>query len=76
MRWQEVAGGFTIPVSNEEEELLEQIREKGSVPKKQLDDRQRELARQMVNKGNLIRTERDGEIAFKPNDLQKIWRTQ
>jgi hypothetical protein len=76
MRWQEVAGGFTIPVSNEEEELLEQIRAEGSVPKKQLDDRQKELARQMVNKGNLIRIERDGEIAFKPNDLQKIWRTQ
>lgn len=72
MRWQEVEGGFTIPVSSEETELISRIETEGSLRKKDLDDREQEVARLLVSRGVLTRHKHNDSIYFTVNSLQDI----
>lgn len=59
--------GVRIPVSNEEEEIFELMDNK-DILKSELNERQQEVARQMVNRGLLKRiTTRDKKIKFRKN---------
>lgn len=75
MRFYEISSGFRIPLSNEEQEMMDYISSKKRIGKAELDERQQEVTRLMVSRGLLIR-EKDGEEIFlRPNDLSDIWRT-
>ena len=45
MRWYEIEGRLQIPVSNEEHDLCNLIREKNHLKKDELDEHQQEIAR-------------------------------
>lgn len=74
MRYCEVAGGLRIPVSSEENTLVEKIRKGGTMEKKKLDEREREVARKLVSRGVLNRKCADDGIKYEVNDLQDVWR--
>jgi hypothetical protein len=76
MRFIEIRGGLSIPVSSEEQDLLERIEEsdEGMVDRTSLSERERELARKMVSRGVLNRSKNDGNIFYLKNDLEDLWR--
>jgi len=72
MRYFEIAGGFRIDISEEERDLLVLANE--DVLEEDLDERNKEVALQMVSKGLLVRHEEDDKAYYKPNGLQNIGR--
>jgi hypothetical protein len=75
MRYFEIAGGLRMPINEEEQEVLTLIQEsEHETEDSNLDERQRELARQMVSRGLLNRLHKDGKIYYEPNGLPDIWR--
>ena len=71
MRFIEILGGFSTPISNEENRLIEKIR-KSSTAK--LNEREQELARLMVSRGIISQTVEGKAVKYTVNDPQEIWR--
>ena len=76
MRFHEIRGGLQIPVSSEEQDLIDLIesQEGNFIEKKDLDERQQEVARKMVSRGVLDRAKRDGSLYFVVSKLDDLWR--
>ena len=76
MRFREIRGGLQIPVSSEEQDLIDLIesQEGNFIKRKDLDERQREVARKMVSRGVLDRTQRDGSLYYVVSKLDDLWR--
>lgn len=76
MRFYEISSGFRIPVSNEEQDILDLISsKKGTVSKSDFDERQDEVARKMVTRGLLVRSkDSDGNMLISANNMDDIWR--
>jgi len=76
MRFYEISSGFRIPVSNEEQDIIDMISsKKGTVSKSDFDERQEEVARKMVARGLLVRSkDSDGKILISTNNIDDIWR--
>jgi len=72
MRYAEVAAGFRIPISAEEQDLLTLA--KNGVKADDLDERQQELASQMVSRGVMRRTHKDKSVVYRPDSAMDIWR--
>lgn len=67
MKYVELTSGVRMPISSEEEEILKKVAD-GSIDKSSLDEREQEVARQMVNRGLLKRVkDSDKKIKFKKN---------
>lgn len=74
MRYYEISGGFRVPISEEEEELLDAAKEHDLLDES-LDERSQEVARKMVSRGLLNRLSKAGKIYYEPNGLPlDIWR--
>ena len=74
MKFIEVRGGFLQPVSNEENVIVERVRGyDGTLPKAILDEREQELARNLVKRGLLTRLVYEGNLCFVVNDLEDLW---
>jgi len=74
LKFIEVKGGFLQPVSNEENIILERVKGyDGPLPKAVLDDREQELARNLVKRGLLTRFVYEGNLCFVLNDLEELW---
>jgi hypothetical protein len=73
MRYHEISGGFRVPVSEEEQEIISLIQEKDQVKKADLDERQREIARLMVSRGLLNRGRDDDQVVLTLNSPD-LWR--
>jgi hypothetical protein len=66
VRFHEIFGGIHLPVSNEEQELMDLIDSReGLIGRSDLEERQRELARKMVSRGVLDRVQRDGSLHYR-----------
>lgn len=76
MRFREIQGGIQIPVSGEEQGLIDLIesQEGQFIKRSELDERQREVARKMVSRGVLDRTQRDGSLYYVVSKLDDLWR--
>lgn len=76
MRFYEISSGVRIPVSEEEQEILDLLKNEGKIKKSALDERQQEVARLMVGRGVLSRSRGgdDSDIIFRPNGDVDIWR--
>jgi hypothetical protein len=74
MRFYEISSGLRVPVSEEEQALLDIITQKGRVEKGTLDERQQEVGRLMVSRGLLIREREDDSIFLRANSASDIWR--
>jgi hypothetical protein len=60
----EVMAGLHMPVTNEESDLLSKFHEGNSVSRKDLNERQIEVANHLVNRDVLYRKNQDGRITY------------
>jgi hypothetical protein len=60
----EVTGGLSMPITNEEADLLSKFHEGASVSRKDLNERQIEVANHLVNRDVLYRKNQDGRITY------------
>lgn len=76
MRFREIRGGLQIPVSGEEQGLIDLIesQEGNLIKRSELDERQQEVARKMVSRGVLERTQHDGSLYYVVSKLDDLWR--
>ena len=75
MKFIEIAGGLLQPVSNEENIIVERVKNADDPVKKTLlSEREQEVARNLVHRGILTRISENNEIYFIINDLRDIWR--
>ena len=74
MKILEILGGINIMISNEENDLVAKVKESQFIPKYKLTDREKEIAKNLVTRGVLIRSEMNERIIFKVNELEQIWR--
>lgn len=75
MRFLEIRGNTMVPVSNEELIIVEKVKGSlGPLATKTLNEREGELARQLVHRGVLTRVKIDGDACLVYNDIEDIWR--
>jgi hypothetical protein len=60
----EVMAGLHMPITNEESDLLSKFHEGNSVSRKDLNERQIEVANHLVNRDVLYRKNQDGRITY------------
>ena len=69
MRYFEIAGGLRVPLSGEEQKVLSIVQDnEGGVGKKEMDERQWEIGRQMVSRGLLRRVNSGDQERVVAND--------
>ena len=74
MKFVEIQGGISVPISNEEEMVTERVKQHGEpFPRNQLSLREQELARQLVHRGVLDRVVIDEKMHFIYNELEDLW---
>lgn len=74
MRFIEIRGNTLVHISNEETILVEKV--KGALtplPVRELEEREHELARQLVHRGVFSRIKIDGKSCLVYNDVEDIW---
>lgn len=65
MKFLEIDRGWMQPISNEEMVVLQRVRGSDNIcAKKNLDEREQEVARQLCQRGILTRVSRDGDIYY------------
>lgn len=65
MRIVELLNNITLPITNEEANLLDRFNETPVLYKSKLDEREQHIANNLVNKDVLLRLREDGKIAYK-----------
>lgn len=60
----EVMQGITMPITNEEADLLSKFHEGKRISKKDLTEREINIANSLVNRNVLLRTNQDGRITY------------
>lgn len=60
----ELTNKILLPITNEEQELLERFVDDGSIAKSQLNEREQVLANQLTIKDVLLRTNNNGKIYY------------
>lgn len=66
MRFVELTNGLNTFVTKEEQDLVRKINAKGLVEKKDLSEREQEVARRLTEKSILIRQKQNEQIYFRP----------
>ena len=74
MRYHEIASGLQVPLSCEEQELIDQHGK--TMAKDSLDEREREVARLMVSRGVLDQYPHDDQVYYHLSSVNDIWRKQ
>lgn len=76
MRFREFNGGLRMPVSLEEQALLDKIDETEShmIDRTKLSEREQEVARKMVSRGLLARRKVDETVNYIINNPKDLWR--
>ena len=65
MRIVELINKLTLPITNEEAEILDMLHDRKELHKADLDPRQQLMASQLVNKDVLYRISENGRITYK-----------
>lgn len=65
MKIVELINHVSIPLTNEEADVLGRFNEKPVIERTEFDDRERHIANQLVNKEILLRKNQDGKITYK-----------
>jgi hypothetical protein len=65
MRIIELLNNTTLPITNEEAEVLDQFNDRKELFKSDLDPRQQQMANSLVNKDVLYRVQENGRITYK-----------
>lgn len=70
----DILGGLRIAISEEEYLVIDQIKQKEKIYKRNLEERDQTLAGQLVTRGVLNRFKDDKGIYYIVNELQDVWR--
>ena len=70
MKIVDIIGSLRLPISNEENQLLEKIVKSNGIYKESLNERERELSRQLVNKGVLKRVKNENKTFYLYNEIE------
>jgi len=65
MRIVELINNISLPITNEEAEVLDMLNDRKELRKADLDERQQLMANQLVNKDVLYRISENGRITYK-----------
>ena len=65
MRIVELINNISLPITNEEAEVLDMLNDRKELRKSDLDERQQIMANQLVNKDVLYRINENGRITYK-----------
>ena len=65
MKIVELVNHISVPITNEEADVLGRFREQEIVERSEFNERERMLANQLVNKDVLLRKNQDGKIIYK-----------
>ena len=65
MRIVELINNISLPITNEEAEVLDMLNDRKELRKSELDERQQIMATQLVNKDVLYRINENGRITYK-----------
>lgn len=65
MRIVELLNNITLPITNEESEVLDMLQDSKQIFKSDLDPRQQLIANQLVNKDVLLRIQENGRITYR-----------
>jgi transcription initiation factor IIE alpha subunit len=65
MRIVELINNISLPITNEEAEVLDMLNDRKELRKSDLDQRQQIMANQLVNKDVLYRINENGRITYK-----------
>jgi hypothetical protein len=65
MRIVELLNNITLPITNEEAEVLDMLKDSKQVFKSDLDSRQQLIANHLVNKDVLLRIQENGRITYR-----------
>ena len=65
MRFLEFKKGISVAITNEEQEILEKIRDQGDISKKKLSEREQVIANQLVNKNMIVRKKVNDDITYR-----------
>ena len=65
MRFTEFKKGITVVITNEEQDVLEMLRDKGTVNKTKMSEREQTIANQLVNKNIIVRKKSNEQITYK-----------
>jgi hypothetical protein len=71
MRYHEIASGLRVPLSCEEQELIDRHGE--PIAKDTLDEREQEVARLMVSRGVLDQYPHDDRVYYHLSSANDIW---
>jgi|TARA_R110000868_G_scaffold407658_1_gene689312 hypothetical protein len=71
MKFVEFKKGITIPITNEEQDIFRKCSNDGSLDKRKLDEREQEIANQLVIKNMLVRKRVNDSIIYKPQASAK-----
>ena len=73
MRYHEIASGLRIPLSCEEQDLIDK-NNAGVISKDELEERDAELARLLVSRGVLDQYRHHDKVYYHVNSTKDIWR--
>jgi hypothetical protein len=65
MRIVELLNNITLPITNEESDVLNMLQDNKQIFKSDLDSRQQLIANQLVNKDVLLRIQENGRITYR-----------
>lgn len=65
MRIVELLNNITLPITNEESDVLDMLQDNKQIFKSDLDSRQQLIANQLVNKDVLLRIQENGRITYR-----------
>lgn len=74
MKMFDLSAGFQTLVSNEEHDLIQKIMESGHMLKRQMTEREQQVAKGLINKMVLTRTHMHNKIAYQLCSAQDNWR--
>lgn len=74
MKFIQIAGGFLLPISVNEQKLYESIEKRGEVNFFTLSDREQNIAQNLVSRGALTYRMDLEDIYLQVNALEDIWR--
>lgn len=72
MKIVEIFSGISVQITNEESDILGRFGYDTTIPKKDLSERETQLANQLVNKDILNRKFQDGQIVYRKKSKKEV----
>lgn len=75
MRYWEIASGLRLPVSEEEQEIIDKARSQ-PLDRDAMDERDQQLCHMLVSRGVMDYVRQGDRVLYKPSSIDQIWRSR